>query len=72
MVWGTIGPIHKQGTKGVLREEMAVTEKTKSDFFTPVFTVRNLESFPQQNTSLWGSSEDLFQAEVSVEEVWNK
>lgn len=41
-------------------------------FFAPVFTVRNLESFPQQNTSLWGSSEDLFQAEVCAEEVWNK
>lgn len=69
-MWGTIGPIHSQGTKKVLREEMAVTEN--ANFFSPVFTVKNLESFLQQNTSLWGSSEDLFQAEVSVEKVWNK
>lgn len=61
-----------QGTKRVLREEMAVTEKNKLIFFAPMLTVRNLERFPQQSTSLWGSSEDLFQAEVSVEEVWNK
>lgn len=75
MVWGMMGLIDNQDIKGVLRKEKAITGgEEKGGECAPVFifTVRNLESFPQQNTTLWGSSENLFQDEVSVKEVWNK
>lgn len=53
LVWGTIGPIHNQGTKKVLRKETAVTENVNFFFFSCVYC-KELGELPAAEHFLMG------------------